>query len=102
MMAADTVLTRELMALRDELATARGKQASPAVHAAAAEAPNAETGEADVPGEDRHVAEQLRDLLETIKAFAEDAERNVAEHPAASLVGALLLGILIGRLIGKR
>jgi ElaB/YqjD/DUF883 family membrane-anchored ribosome-binding protein len=102
MMAADTVLTRELMALKDELSTARGERASPPAHPPAAEAASAEPGEAEVPAEDRHIAEQLRDLIDTIKAFADDAERNVAEHPAASLVGALLLGIVIGRLIGKR
>jgi ElaB/YqjD/DUF883 family membrane-anchored ribosome-binding protein len=37
-----------------------------------------------------------------ITEFVEEAEQNVSEHPTASVVGALVVGILIGRLLGRR
>ena len=44
----------------------------------------------------------LRDLVNEATAFLEEAERTVSAHPAQSVVGALLVGILIGRLLGRR
>ena len=73
-----------------------------AEHAEHAEQPEAEPPPAGEPDEDRHIVEQLQDLIATFKDYIEEAEHNIAEHPAASVVGALLVGILIGRYIGKR
>ncbi len=94
-------LTHELQALKDELAAGRRE---PPVAAAepAATPPEAEPPPAEETAEDRHIVDQLHDLIATIKDYIEEAEHNVAEHPAASVIGALLLGILIGRHIGKR
>lgn len=97
-MAIDATLTDELQALKEELAAGRGERPA-AEHAEQTEAEPPPAGE---PDEDRHIVEQLQDLIATFKDYIEEAEHNIAEHPAASVVGALLLGILIGRHIGKR
>jgi ElaB/YqjD/DUF883 family membrane-anchored ribosome-binding protein len=34
-------------------------------------------------------------------SFFDEAEKNIAAHPTESVVGALLVGILIGRLLGR-
>ena len=41
--------------------------------------------------------DQLRTLANEISAVAEDTEKGVASHPLTSVLGALVLGILIGR-----
>jgi ElaB/YqjD/DUF883 family membrane-anchored ribosome-binding protein len=102
-MAIDATLTDELQALKEELAAGRGERPAAATEPAEhAEQPEAEPPPAGEPNEDRHIVEQLQDLIATFKDYIEEAEHNIAEHPAASVVGALLLGILIGRHIGKR
>ena len=98
-MAIDATLTDELQALKEELAAGRGERPP---RPNSAEQTEAEPPPAGEPDEDRHIVEQLQDLIATFKDYIEEAEHNIAEHPAASVVGALLLGILIGRHIGKR
>ena len=46
--------------------------------------------------------EDLREFIEEMTKFIEDAEKNITEHPTVSIVGALLIGILIGRSFGRR
>lgn len=101
-MTADAMLARELTALRDELSASHREPSSRGIDPDTAGAKAAEPPQAGESGDERHFTEQLRDLVNTIKEFAEDAEQNMQEHPTATLVGALLLGILIGRLLGKR
>jgi ElaB/YqjD/DUF883 family membrane-anchored ribosome-binding protein len=45
-----------------------------------------------------NVVNELRALAHEITASTEDAEKGVASHPVTSVIGALVLGILIGRL----
>jgi len=45
--------------------------------------------------------EQMRTLAQEISAFAEDTEKGVVNHPLTSVLGALVLGILIGRLFHR-
>jgi hypothetical protein len=100
-MAADSVLARELAALREELSASLAQ--APATDVPPRGAKPAEPAPAaDQPGEESPIAEQLHDLVAAIKEFAEEAEQNLAEHPTATVVGALLLGIVIGRLLGRR
>ena len=35
-------------------------------------------------------------------AFFEEAEKSISAHPAQSVVGAFLAGVLVGRLLGRR
>jgi len=106
-MAADPAVARELGALRQELSAPRRKRPAPAAEAPSVAAADAPAAEAQAEAEEqqqaeRAVAQQLHDFVGLIKEFIEEAEQNVAEHPAASVVGALFLGIMIGRLIGRR
>jgi len=100
-MKSDAVLARELAALREELQALRRERPTPATDADTA-GTNKAAGAAANAGEAWQIPEQFGDFLKLIKEFTEEAEHNVAEHPAASVVGALLLGILIGRMLGKR
>jgi len=98
-MAADMVVSRELKSLQDELsATQRERPATPA-------APSATPAEPATPsnkdGNEGELREQLRELASEVTSFFEDAEKGIAAHPTQSVVGALLLGILVGRLLGR-
>lgn len=46
--------------------------------------------------------DQLRQFANELKGLFDEAERGISEHPTQSVVGALLVGILIGRLLGRR
>ncbi len=52
--------------------------------------------------EEGELRDQLRELVNEATAFFEEAEKNIAAHPTESVVGALLVGVLIGRLLGRR
>ena len=98
-MAADMVVSRELKSLQDELsATQRERPATPA-------APSATPAEPATPsntdGNEGELREQLRELASEVTSFFEDAEKGIVAHPTQSVVGALLLGILVGRLLGR-
>jgi ElaB/YqjD/DUF883 family membrane-anchored ribosome-binding protein len=45
--------------------------------------------------------DQMRALAQEISAFAEDTEKGVANNPLTSVLGALVLGIVIGRLFHR-
>jgi len=45
--------------------------------------------------------DQLHALAREIAAFAEETEKGVVNHPLTSLLGALVLGILIGRVLHR-
>lgn len=56
----------------------------------------AEAGEAaSAPG---GVGEQIAELNRLVQDMLENAEDAIAEHPVATVAGALALGIVIGRL----
>jgi ElaB/YqjD/DUF883 family membrane-anchored ribosome-binding protein len=48
-----------------------------------------------------NLMDQMRTLAEEISAFAEETEKGVVNHPLTSVLGALVLGILIGRLFHR-
>jgi ElaB/YqjD/DUF883 family membrane-anchored ribosome-binding protein len=52
--------------------------------------------------DERELREQLRELADEVTHFFDQAEKNIAEHPSESVIGALVVGILIGRLLGTR
>ena len=85
----DGTLKAELEALRAELARLRKP-------AAAAEADSA--GAASASG---GLAEQIGELNSLVQQMLEDAEETIAEHPVATVAGALALGIVIGRLTAR-
>lgn len=90
-MAADPALSRELNSLREEVAAAQ-RERQPSAPASPDPAAPPETAE------ERALRDQLGELFDHVAQFFEDAEKNIAAHPAESVVAALLVGILIGRL----
>ena len=99
-MAADVLVSRELKSLQDEIAaTQRERLAAPtrpaAVPPTSDEPPKENTDE-------RELRDHIRELTNEVTSFFEDAEKGISEHPTQSVVGALLVGILIGRLLGRR
>jgi len=86
----DADLRAEIEALRREIA---GLRAERKTKIDAAE--DAAEGAAD------NLMEQMRSLAQEISAFAEETEKGVVNHPLTSVLGALVLGVLIGRLFHR-
>ena len=102
-MAADTVLSRELKSLQDELSLARRERAARGVQIPPKSSDAAAAGAwPQEPAEQAELRSQFGELIKEITAFAEDAEKNIAAHPAMSVAAAMLLGILIGSLLARR
>jgi hypothetical protein len=104
---ADPVVARELKALREEIAALQRARTAPQAPAASAAAPAAGAPPfsgvaAEAAEADAELRGQLHDFVAEATKFFEEAEKNVAAHPAASVVGALVLGVFIGRLLGRR
>ncbi len=102
-MATDAVLSQELRALQEELAASHEERSLRSKgRAPAADAELNRDSQPDVGVEEQHLVGELRELVNVITEFVEEAELNVSEHPTASVIGALVVGILIGRLLGRR
>lgn len=101
-MGADAVVSRELKSLQDELLVSR-KERTPAAAAApaAAVAPPPPADPAETL-DDLELRDQLSEFANEVTSFFGDAEKTISAHPTQSVAGALLVGILIGRLIGRR
>ena len=74
-------LRTEIDEIRAELARLREARAAP-------------EGEAAAGG----MSEQIAELNRLVQDMLENAEETIAEHPVATVAGALALGIVIGRL----
>jgi hypothetical protein len=99
-MTADVVVSRELKSLQDELSTTqRERLAAPP----APRVPTSSPAEpADEAAEDHELRDHLRELTNEVTSFFDDAEKSISAHPTQSVVSALMVGILIGRLLGRR
>lgn len=84
-------LHAEIEALRREIAAIRAEQA-------AAKSGGAKV-EAAIESGAENLADQLRNLAHEISAFTEETEKGVINHPLTSVLGALVVGILIGRVL---
>jgi ElaB/YqjD/DUF883 family membrane-anchored ribosome-binding protein len=101
-MTARSQIARELAALHQEMSTAKRGRCSPINDPSAGGGEEAGADAAEIATEERVAAADDGDLLDMVREFITEAEHNIAEHPAATVVGALLVGILIGRLLGRR
>lgn len=99
-MAGDVVVSRELKSLQDELAA--GQRQRSAASAAPPPMPSAASEPAKESADERELWDQLRQLAGEVTDFFAEAEKNISAHPTQSVVGAMLVGILIGRLLGRR
>ena len=97
-MPSDIVVAQELKSLQEELSASQ-KERTAASTVPTTPPPSEPMRE--IP-EEREFRDQLRELASEATDFFKDAEKNIAAHPAESVVGALLVGILIGRLLVRR
>jgi ElaB/YqjD/DUF883 family membrane-anchored ribosome-binding protein len=86
----DADLRAEIEALRREIAGLRGERKT-----------KIDPEEAAAESATDNLMEQMRTLAQEISAFAEETEKGVVNHPLTSVLGALVLGILIGRLFHR-
>ena len=103
-MVAESALSKELEALKEELAALRSQRRS---RPAAADGETRKRQDRDpspppAVDEHHHLHGELRDLVKLVTEYVEEAETNLAAHPTATVVGALMVGILIGRSLGRR
>jgi ElaB/YqjD/DUF883 family membrane-anchored ribosome-binding protein len=104
MMASDQVLSRDLKSLQEELSAAqRERQGTAAAPALQPSSPTEPIRGAEESGEDQgELRDQLGELANTLMTFLEDAEKDISAHPAQSVAIALIAGILVGWLLGRR
>ena len=102
-MTSDTALSRELKSLHEELSTAhRQRRSTHAGHAHASRRKAAPVSHPVEAAEERQLHGELGNFVNVIKEFVAEAEKDVSAHPAATVIGAMVVGILIGRLLGRR
>lgn len=104
-MAADAAVSRELRSLQDELSSSQREQGPPASAPFPSAAKGAPVALAVAPtetAEEQELRQHLRELVDEVTTFFDEAEKNISTHPTESVVGALLVGVLIGRLLGRR
>jgi hypothetical protein len=104
-MATDVLVSRELKSLQDELSAARTQRAANTELSAATSAPIAPPTAAEPPPEPSDEVElqgQKRQFAHELTELFGEAEKGISAHPTQSVAGALLVGILIGRLLGRR
>jgi ElaB/YqjD/DUF883 family membrane-anchored ribosome-binding protein len=104
-------LSRELKSLQEELAAGRRERAAAPAPSAALSAAPSESATAAAAGqpetaleaaEEQELRGQFRNLVKEITDYVDDMDKNIAAHPAMSVITALLVGILIGRLLARR
>jgi ElaB/YqjD/DUF883 family membrane-anchored ribosome-binding protein len=98
-MATDVLVSRELKSLQEELSTSRKERAAPA--SSSTGQPSAAEPHTE-PGAELELQDQLRQFATELNNLFEGAEKGISEHPTQSVIGALLVGILVGRLLGRR
>jgi len=92
-----TNLAAEIEALRREIAAMRAERREGAAADRAAAANPQGPSESDTG----NFADQMRTLAREVLALADETEKGAANHPLASVLGALVLGILISRLLHR-
>jgi hypothetical protein len=96
-MTTDAVLSRELKSLQDEISDSNRERPSPPPDRRVTPSGQPEDKPQGQPSNG-----QIREFVKDITEFFADAENKVSAHPAASVIGAMVVGILIGRLLGRR
>lgn len=99
-MATDVLVSRELKSLQDELSVSQNQRAT--VSAAASAAPTTAPEPAKETPDERELRDQLHQFASELTSLFDEAEKGISAHPTQSVVGALLVGVLIGRLLGRR
>ena len=100
-MTTDVLVSRELKSLQDELASGKMDRAAKGEQSAATSTASASEASA-IPPQEAELQGYLRQLAEEVTEVFGEAEKSISTHPAQSVAGALVLGILIGRLLRRR
>jgi ElaB/YqjD/DUF883 family membrane-anchored ribosome-binding protein len=98
-MRTDSLISHELKTLKDELSASQKKRA---VSPVAGAAPQNMVGPASAPSTANGLHDQVRQFADELKGLFDRADNGISAHPTQSVVGAMLVGILIGRLLGRR
>ena len=103
-MATDVVVSRELKSLQDEISAAKTQRTANGPGSAAVSAPTAPPAVGPPPeaAEEEELQGQMRQFAHELTELFGEAEKGISAHPTQSVAGALLVGILIGRLLGRR
>jgi ElaB/YqjD/DUF883 family membrane-anchored ribosome-binding protein len=94
----DADLHAEIEELRREIAAMRAEQSASKSGAAKSGAAKAEEA---IEAGAASLTEQLRGLAREIADLTEETEKGVVAHPLTSVLGALVLGVLIGRALPR-
>ena len=97
-MATDIIVSRELKGLQDELSTSQQERSAAIVPPTITPNP---PGLVDEPADERELRDQLAQFVDEATRIFDEAEKTIATHPTQSVVGALVVGVLIGRLLGR-
>jgi ElaB/YqjD/DUF883 family membrane-anchored ribosome-binding protein len=99
-MAGDVLVSRELKSLQDELSVSQKERAT--ASAATSAAPTTAPEPAKETPDEKELQDQLHRFATELTSLFDEAEKGISAHPTQSVVGALLVGVLIGRLLGRR
>jgi ElaB/YqjD/DUF883 family membrane-anchored ribosome-binding protein len=97
--ATDSLVSQELKTLHEELSASQKERAASRLAGAA---PASMVGPTTEAPEQNELHDQLRQFADGLKRFFDGADTTISAHHTRSVVGALLVGILIGRLLGRR
>ena len=111
-MASNSQTFRELQSLRDELSTARRERPSPAVSPPSSPHPDAGISANGSEGADAGPqkgaskqglpSEDVRELVDEVAQFFQENAKSIAANPAASVIGALAVGVIVGWMLARR
>ncbi len=112
-MASKSAMLEELQSLRNELSTARWAQRPRDSSSPATAEPRAEdqklaaTGPAAVAAPDAAAnsekeRDEIGELMNEAARFLEERESEIGAHPVAIAIGGIIVGMIIGRMLGRR
>ena len=97
-----TALSHELKSLQEELSVSKGERAALPADDASASGAAASVGQPEDTADEQQRRRDLREFASAITEFVQQAETNVSMRTTATVMGAMIVGILIGRLLGRR
>ena len=100
-MAADGLVLQELKTLKEAMSTSRQERAA-AASAAQGAAPADVAGPVTETAGNTAKSDQFGQFVDELKGLFDGADNSISAHPGRSIIGAVLVGILIGRLLGRR
>ena|SRR5208337_2113240 len=105
-MASKSAMLEELQSLREELSTARRArkpQAAPSP-AMAEPVPTGSMAAAapDGAADSEKLHDQIGELMSESARFLEEREKDIGAHPLAIAIGGIVVGMIIGRMLGRR